>query len=342
MTPDDPEQHRAASARPVDLSSSPPQPRPAKRVRIEVDGLDRDLRATCSPLSASRRPGTDEDDLTEERIRRLHAAAPEEIARRPPAVRLLPAGRPGAPWRGTGDTWVARYAVEPGPPLKVDHARRPGARRGADDPGFQRAGPRVPADARATTLYHPDLRGRQGGARRVRRRERLSRRRLRDQRDPRRPRPATPRRSCCTSTPVRATSSDRSPSTRTSCDPDLLRGYVTLERGEPLNLDELLAIQNALSDSPYFQRVEVLPRQEQAQGLEVPIEVNLIAEPAAALDRRRRLRHRHRPARHGRAGAAPDQPARPSRPGRGPGLGDRAELPGAATRSPAPIRAPTC
>jgi translocation and assembly module TamA len=36
-------------------------------------------------------------------------------------------------------------------------------------------------------------------------------------------------------------------------------------------------MQTALSDSPYFQRVEVLPRQDRAQGLEVPIEVDLVA-----------------------------------------------------------------
>jgi translocation and assembly module TamA len=58
-------------------------------------------------------------------------------------------------------------------------------------------------------------------------------------------------------------------------DPRLLTGYITFKRGEPLDVDKLLAMQNALSDSPYWSRVEVVTRQEEAQGLQVPIEVNL-------------------------------------------------------------------
>ena len=60
-------------------------------------------------------------------------------------------------------------------------------------------------------------------------------------------------------------------------DPDILRGYVTFKEGERLNVDKLLEMQAALSDSPYFQRVEVLPRQDQAENLRVPIEVELLA-----------------------------------------------------------------
>jgi len=35
-----------------------------------------------------------------------------------------------------------------------------------------------------------------------------------------------------------------------------------------------LEMQTALSGSPYFQRVEVLPREEQAKDLQVPIDVD--------------------------------------------------------------------
>jgi translocation and assembly module TamA len=59
-------------------------------------------------------------------------------------------------------------------------------------------------------------------------------------------------------------------------DPDLLTGYVTFKRGEPLDVNKILELQNALSDSPYWSRVEVVTRQEQAQGLEVPIDVDLV------------------------------------------------------------------
>jgi translocation and assembly module TamA len=59
-------------------------------------------------------------------------------------------------------------------------------------------------------------------------------------------------------------------------DPAILRGYVTFKQGDPLDLNKLLEMQTALSGSPYFQRVEVLPREDQAQGLEVPIEADLV------------------------------------------------------------------
>ncbi|MFC1640341.1 autotransporter assembly complex family protein, partial [Gemmatimonadota bacterium] len=57
---------------------------------------------------------------------------------------------------------------------------------------------------------------------------------------------------------------------------ELLRSFVRFERGEPFNVNELLALQSALGDSPYFSRVEVVPRREAAQDLEVPIDVKLV------------------------------------------------------------------
>jgi translocation and assembly module TamA len=58
--------------------------------------------------------------------------------------------------------------------------------------------------------------------------------------------------------------------------PSLLRGFVTWHEGEPLNSNELLSLQNALAETPYFSRVEVAPDREDAVGVEVPILVNLL------------------------------------------------------------------
>jgi translocation and assembly module TamA len=57
--------------------------------------------------------------------------------------------------------------------------------------------------------------------------------------------------------------------------PELLTGYVKFKRGEPLNVNRVLALQSALADSPYWGRVEVITRQDEAKDLEVPIDVNL-------------------------------------------------------------------
>jgi translocation and assembly module TamA len=56
----------------------------------------------------------------------------------------------------------------------------------------------------------------------------------------------------------------------------LLRGFVTWHEGDPLNTNELLSLQNALADTPYFRRVEVTPDREDAEGRAVPIVVDLL------------------------------------------------------------------
>ncbi len=58
-------------------------------------------------------------------------------------------------------------------------------------------------------------------------------------------------------------------------DPSVLTGYVTFRPGEPFNASRLLELQRALSGGPYFSRVEVLPRRDLAEGLSVPVEVDL-------------------------------------------------------------------
>lgn len=245
-----------------------------ERVRIEVDGLDRDLRRNVLATLSLEEAREEDDDLTEDRIRRLHANAPEEIA-----LALQPFGyyRPGVQptLEREGDTWVARYTVEPGPALKVTTRDLQILGAGADDPGFQEIVREFPV-TQGETLFHPDYESGkvmleeyaaengyldaafQANEIRVDLASYTSDVVLRYDTGPR-----------YLFGPVSFN--------QDFLDPDLLRGYVTWEQGEPLNVNELLEAQNALSDSPYFQRVEVLPRQDLAQGLEVPIEVNLIA-----------------------------------------------------------------
>jgi len=56
----------------------------------------------------------------------------------------------------------------------------------------------------------------------------------------------------------------------------LLTGYINFQPGDKLDVKKVLQLQNALSDSPYWSRVEVVTRQDQAENLEVPIDVNLV------------------------------------------------------------------
>ncbi len=244
-----------------------------EKVRIEIDGLDRDLRRNVlATLSLEEARG--DKDLDEARIRRLHSRAAEEIET---AIQPFGYYRPGVQsnLERDGDTWVARYTVEPGPALKVTHRDLQLQGDGANDAGFQRLVREFPL-SEGDTLFHPDYESgkasfeeyaAQNGYLDAAYEENQIRVDL----------------ASYTSDvilhyntgpryrfgPVRFN--------QDFLDPNLLKGYITWKQGDPINVNELLKVQDALSDSPYFQRVEVVTRQEEAQGLEVPVDVNLTA-----------------------------------------------------------------
>ncbi len=58
--------------------------------------------------------------------------------------------------------------------------------------------------------------------------------------------------------------------------PELIEAYVSLTRGAPVDLLELLRLQARLSGTPYFQGVEVRPLIEERAAGEVPIELRLV------------------------------------------------------------------
>lgn len=58
-------------------------------------------------------------------------------------------------------------------------------------------------------------------------------------------------------------------------DPELLRRYLTFERGDPYTLSALIDLQRALNDSDYFHTVEVSPGETRPQTGEIPVEVSL-------------------------------------------------------------------
>jgi translocation and assembly module TamA len=242
-----------------------------ERVRIEIDGLDRDLRRNVL-ASLSLEEARDDKDLTEERIRRLHARGEEEIA-----TALQPFGyyRPDvqATLSRDGATWVARYDVDPGPPLKVTSLDVRVEGEGQGDSWFQRDVREFPLQ-KGEPLFHPDYEG--GKQRFV---DDAASNGYLDA-DFQTSEMRVDLDAYTADVVVHFATGPRyrfGPVTfnQDFLDPDLLRGYVTFKPGEILDMDELLQMQNALSDSPYFQRVEVLPRRDLAQGVEVPIEVNL-------------------------------------------------------------------
>lgn len=246
----------------------------AEKLKIEIDGVSGDLRRNVlATLSLEEARQKKKKDLTEELIRRLHAKAPDEIG-----TALQPFGfyRPQvqSTLEREGSTWVARYRIDAGPQLHVTTLDLRVDGPGANDPGFQERVQGFPLK-QGDPLFDPayDV-GKQS---------------LVDY--------AAAEGYLDAEYKVNQIRIDQAAYTcdvvlhfdtgprylfgpvtfhQNFLDPALLRGYVTFQQGETLNVNKILDMQTALSGSPYFQRVEVLPRQDQAQGLEVPIEVDLV------------------------------------------------------------------
>ena len=252
------------------LLALPPALSAAARVKVEVEGVPRRLAQNIhSALSLEQ---ADKDDLTEERIRRLHAEAPAEIGEA-----LQPFGyyRPQvrSELRQEKDRWIAHYEVDPGPPVKIASFDLKITGAGADDPRFQAIAASFPL-RQGEILYHPDwekgkkelvdLAAEEGYLDAAFQANEVRVSMARYQADAVLHYDTGPR--------------YRFGEVRFNQDvlnPGLLEGYVNFKRGEPLDVNKVLELQSSLSDSSYWGRVEVVTRQDQAQGLEVPIDVNL-------------------------------------------------------------------
>lgn len=246
----------------------------ADSVRVEIDGVDGELRDNVrAVLSIVEARG--DDDLDEGRIRRLYARAEEEIAEAlAPFGYYRPTVRAALEREGTaGAAWIATYDVDPGPELRLTTLEVRVIGEGTGDPELARLArdfPLAPGGVLDQPAYEEGKAAFEEYAAsagyldaafdtaeiRIDRRAYTSEVEL---------------------------VFDTGPRFRFGevvfdqgfLDPDLLRGYVTFEPGAPFDLGELLKLQNALSDSPYFARVEVVPDPEAAEGDRVPIRVAL-------------------------------------------------------------------
>ncbi len=245
---------------------------PDTSVRAQLEGLRgeerRNALATMSIAVAAL-----ERSVSEARVRRLHARAPDEIK-----LALQPFGyyRPAiqSDLRIERRTWLARYLVDPGPRVTVQSVAIDVTGDGAGEPRFRHAIDAFPLREGAPLSHAAYELGKTRllsaaselgylDARFVEHELRID---------------------LVMYTARVVLVYDTGPRFRFGTvsfdqdvvDPDLLRSFVEFERGEPFNVNELLALQSALGDSPYFSRVEVVPRREQARDLEVPIEVQLV------------------------------------------------------------------
>lgn len=240
------------------------------KLKVEVEGVSRKLEQNIhSSLSLEQ---ADKDELDEERIRHLHGEAPAEIDEA-----LQPFGyyrsHVRSELRQEGDRWIAHYDVDAGPAVKIASVDLQVTGAGKDDPRFQEIAAAFPL-RRGEVLYHPDWeKGKKAFEEYAATEGYLDAAFQANE-----VKVSLERYQADVVLHYNTGPRYRFGEVRFHQDvlkPELLTGYVKFKRGDPLNVNEILELQSALADSPYWGRVEVVTRQEEAKDLEVPIDVNL-------------------------------------------------------------------
>ena len=248
-------------------------------VRVELEGVTgavaRNVRAVLGIARA------DTGRLTADRAARLHRTANDDIA-----TALEPFGFYEPLVRGTlqqeGGRWIARYRIDPGPAVIVSSVDIGVRGDGADTPPFNDLIGNFPL-AKGDTLRHLpyealklDLLSLAADSGYLDAAFDTSVVRV-------------DRTALSADIIVRFNTGPRFRFGDVTFDQDVLdesflRTRVPFRRGEPYQLHKLLELQVGLSEDPYFNRVEVIPERAQAQGLEVPIHVVLVARKNQAYE----------------------------------------------------------
>jgi len=246
----------------------------AQEVQIELQGLDDEDELRENIMTTLSLARYREEGMGEPRLRRLHARAPNEIRRA-----LRPFGYYQAEvetelnYREGEGRWLAIYRVEPGPRVQVVEVNARIEGDGADDPAFIRALANLPVREN-TPLNHQDY---------ERARNNLTQ--LADRRGYLEARwesrglfvdPATQ----TATVQLILNSGPRYKFGEVDFDQGILddefvQRYVPFEPGDSFDADRLLRLQYGLSDSDYFNYVEVRPnRDEVGEDLRIPIDVD--------------------------------------------------------------------
>ncbi len=239
------------------------------KVEVQLEGLDGDLESNAKAALSIARAADDAPDL---RIRRLHARAEDEIR-----SALQPFGYYAPTIAATlaedGEVWRARYVVERGPQVMVATVEVQVLGDAAADPGFRAViaeFPVKPGDALSHATYE------------------LGKRQLTSYAARKGYFDAAFDSSAILVTVgqqkadvvVHFAAGPRYQFGPVTLNQDILDdrmvvGYVKIAAGDPYDVEPLLKMQNELSTGPYFAAVEVKTMREEADGLRVPIAVDL-------------------------------------------------------------------
>jgi translocation and assembly module TamA len=256
------------------------EPGRAEPVRVEIEGVSGDVERNVRAVLQIAR-AADAGDMTRDRIQRLHRRADDDIT-----TALEPFGyyRPVVEGSVTNDgkRWVARYRIDPGPPVIVRTLDLRLTGEGANFPAFQKLAAEFPVHRGDTLRHLPYENGKLAlltmasdsgflnadfdtSVVLVNRETSAADLVLRFETGPR----------------FRFGSVAFHQSI---LDPEFLQTRIPFRRGELYQSDKLLELQTNLGEDPYFSRVEVIPRPNLAEGIEVPIDVELVPRKPQAFE----------------------------------------------------------
>ncbi len=213
------------------------------------------------------------EPISEALVRRLYAKAPEQIreAMRPFGY-YQPTITPSL--RREDDTWIARFDIDPGEPVRVQtvDARVQGEGRG--DPAIRKALKGLALRSGEVLDHRRYDRAKEALLRAARREGYLD---------------AAYRVHSLRVDPLAHRADihlvlDTGPRyyfgpitiQQQILDPDFVQGYVRIQPGEPYSTERLLSLQSALAGSDYFASVEVHPQREAARDRRVPVVVKTV------------------------------------------------------------------
>lgn len=242
-------------------------------VKVEIDGIS-DILLNNVRASLSIEQQKLDPNLTEDQLQRLHQRATAEIAKA-----LQPFGyyqpQIQSSLRFADGKWLARYQVDPGPPVHVTALDIQVEGDGANDPEFKSLTAAFPVHS-GDVLNHPLYeQGKQNFQRFATEHGYFDFKWLKNE---------------IAVTPLANSAFitlhiDSGPRYRfgevsfhqDALRPELLARFVPFKAGDPYNTAKLLDLQNALSDSDYFSNVEINPRRDLSQDRRVPVDVILVS-----------------------------------------------------------------
>lgn len=246
----------------------------AADITVEVSGVDDKARDNVLAF-LSIQQYRDKKDLSETMIRRMHARAPAEIRR---ALMVFGYYQPEISARldATPDGWQAHYAIEPGPPVRVNDI----SVKILADPQVQRMFEDIiqePPLKRGERLNHGEYSRLKNALMNRATQRGFLQAEFRVQ-----------RLAVNTETLKADITLELEPGPRfyfgditihqEILDDDFVRRYLDFETGDPLNYEKLIGLQFALTDSEYYSTVQVEAQREQAGPDHfVPVEVNAVA-----------------------------------------------------------------